>query len=477
MGPSFYGDVMTLAKAGTLFRPLPPTQAAKLTPGDLYTVNVDMMGYYLEPQPAQVLPSKYYGDTEQFTKLVLAYYEANKKGGLISSFFYGPPGSGKSIQAKHIAANSGLPIIQITSAYHGNDFYSILQQAGPACFLVDEFEKLFDQSRENPAMTFLLSLLDGTLPLPGSMFILTSNDSKLHAALIGRPSRIFFLRYYGGVPEELVLDYCREKGLSNEAIEDIVDLAIQRGDLFTFDMLMSIVRYQLWHNEYAKRYATAKEIGTYFNTGEAKSTTRASNWRTGIDLIIKSGARLTIQWTIKADSGFKLLKHPGSAFTNFNQCGLITLSHRVPVTNYNMTDSTVRGFCNVRGLYEDTINRLFSSLVTEAVNNMYSALRQSAPDTTPALSKEYEEYDCDWEMEDKIKMLPFLIRVKNITLMDRERIDALKFLGTWLMEVTGSNDISAILQEPYKEDAVWHVPFEAEPYTPEPTSTFRQYSF
>ncbi len=337
---------------------------------------------------------------------------------------------------------------------------------------------MYDQSKENPGMTFLLSLLDGTLPLPGSMFILTSNSSQLHSALVGRPSRIFFLRYYGGLSESLILDYCREKNLPNEVIEDIIDLAISRGDLFTFDMLMSIVKYQLWHNSHFKAFASSKDIRTYFNTGEAKSVTRASSWRSALDLILKSGARRPLRWTIKADSGLKLLKNSNSAVWTFEPCSFNIAYYHCRVTGYDLTDSLVRGVCDMRRVYTDTLDRIFSDFSCDAINIMYNALLKSHPDTTPKLSSEYEDFDSGWELEDKIKMLPFLIRVKGMnTPFILERLNTLKFLGTWLMEATDCDDLAAICSLEWKEDSPWNVPFEAEAFTPEPTTTHKSYTF
>lgn len=179
-------------------------------PAGNWLVKVDQMTgeFYLELQEAFTLPEKVYGNVMNQVDRYLNTF--NSKSSNLGILLKGLKGTGKSLTAKAICINSGLPVILITAPYKGPTFESFLAGIKQECIVfIDEFEKIYSSGRGDNSQKNLLSILDGVFESK-KLFLLTANNQwGIDDAMINRPGRIHYLREY--------------KGLSKGVIEEIVD--------------------------------------------------------------------------------------------------------------------------------------------------------------------------------------------------------------------------------------------------------------
>lgn len=117
---------------------------------------------------------------------------------------HGNGGTGKSTLAKLIAFdvvnnfNQPVILVQQDSIKHLEYVLSNLKQ--PVMFLIDEFEKMFEETEDQG---YLLTLLDG-LYNNNHLFVLTANDQdRINRYFFNRPSRIRYNFYYGALGYEV----------------------------------------------------------------------------------------------------------------------------------------------------------------------------------------------------------------------------------------------------------------------------------
>lgn len=155
-------------------------------------------GYFLIEQEDFILPTKIYGNENEFAKKVIhTFGQSDRNTGV---FLVGNKGTGKSLTAKIIAKASNLPVIIITQNYSDDAFISFLsdlkQEVVP---FVDEFEKVY----KNEEQEVYLSILDGILSTK-KLFLFTSNSFDVETNLKSRPSRVRYLRKYNGLSKEVI---------------------------------------------------------------------------------------------------------------------------------------------------------------------------------------------------------------------------------------------------------------------------------
>lgn len=153
---------------------------------------------------------------EDFVKHVLARYPTMKKS--MGILLNGVKGSGKSVIAKTIANELGLPVIIINRYYPGMAEF-IADLPSPCTIFLDEFEKFVGNSSEDYSESDsthqLLSLMDGVYTgTLAHVFLLTTNTLDFDQNLLSRPGRILYIRSY--------------KNLENQFIEHYVDANLQR---------------------------------------------------------------------------------------------------------------------------------------------------------------------------------------------------------------------------------------------------------
>lgn len=236
-------DKIYLGPSEARFMKLPPiSQLVDTLPPRVFkfVANESMMGmdYFLEYADSFKEPSKLYGNlTKQVDRIIHSYKQQTKNLGVL---LHGVSGTGKSTLAKCIAntvlQSLELPVIIVTGQSIKHLEYLISNLKQPAMFLVDEFEKMFEDKDDQ---SYLLTLLDG-LYSSNHLFVLTANDaSKINAYFFNRPSRIRYAIEY----KSLGLDVCEEilrENFEPQYVEDLLGKLATVNNL-SFDVLQEIM--------------------------------------------------------------------------------------------------------------------------------------------------------------------------------------------------------------------------------------------
>lgn len=178
----------------------------KEIPKGVYTLSYNRRHYKIEAKysgDSFRVPNKIYCLDDKFIDRVMdAFGRRNSNLGVLMN---GYKGSGKTITAKVICNRLDLPVFVVTEKFDADEIQVFVNALEQDCILfIDEYEKVFGRDDE------LLSLMDGSLNLRNNiLFLLTSNDMDINQNLINRPSRIFFIKQFGGLEEsdiETILD-------------------------------------------------------------------------------------------------------------------------------------------------------------------------------------------------------------------------------------------------------------------------------
>lgn len=206
-------------------------------PKGIYEVKESMTGYYLNRLgDSFVFNYKLYGINNKFIDHFIKTY--NNTTGNLGVLFNGIKGTGKTVTAEELCNRIGLPVIIVKSCKEVDDMLKFLAtQINFDCiFFFDEYEKEFRESSS------VLSFMDGVHNSQyRKIFLLTTNELEINNNLLGRPSRIRYVRSFGNLPEETTLELLNDILIDKDAIEPVLDL-IRQMQIVTVDLVKALAQ-------------------------------------------------------------------------------------------------------------------------------------------------------------------------------------------------------------------------------------------
>lgn len=203
--------------------PKPEGMDCCLEPGKVYSLLHDKMEglEYLEEDKNFEFPKTYYlsdKDKKFISKSIDTFKKTDKMttGVLLS----GLKGSGKTLLAKKIAKESGLPIIVVDKSVYAEDIEMFFARMNTdVCVIFDEIDKYW-------TTRYLLGFLDGVKPTCKKLVLCTCNNEKeIDEYLNDRCSRIRYKKTFSGLDKETVT------GIINDIISN-KDKAIVAAEYF-----------------------------------------------------------------------------------------------------------------------------------------------------------------------------------------------------------------------------------------------------
>lgn len=206
-------------------------------PVGIYSICLTMIGYHLEKYANKfVFPYKMYGLQEEFIDHVIKTYHATE--GSMGVMLTGTKGTGKTVTAKELANKLNLPVIIVKDMRDGNQsMIEFLSSIESDCILfLDEFEKNFSESDST-----ILQIMDGVYNSKyRKVFLLTTNEMSINENMVGRPSRIRYVKEFGNLDLKVVNEYLDDALEVPEARQDLLDF-IDSLTISTIDILKTIV--------------------------------------------------------------------------------------------------------------------------------------------------------------------------------------------------------------------------------------------
>lgn len=171
-----------------------------------------MMGFYLEDADSFKTDEKPYGKhPHKIAKTIKLYNSIDRSAGVILS---GKKGMGKSMFARLLSSSFAetheMPTIIVAEAYKGIvDFIESIKQE--CIVLFDEFEKVFDNSKEKEPQEKLLGLFDG-ISQTKRLYVVTVNEiRKVNQYMLNRPGRFHYHLQFNHPSSEEIEMYLKDK--------------------------------------------------------------------------------------------------------------------------------------------------------------------------------------------------------------------------------------------------------------------------
>ena len=206
-------------------------------PLGVYNVGLTLEGWYLEKYADEfTFDYKIYGLETEFCEHVIKTFE-NTTGNL-GIMLTGIKGTGKTVTAKILANAFKLPVIIVKDMGGNNqgmiEYFSSFNFDSILFF--DEFEKNFSEKDST-----ILQIMDGVYNIGyRKIFLLTTNQMTVNENLVGRPSRIRYVKKFGNLDLKTVKEYLDDNLKVKEAYQDLINY-IDTLSISTIDILKSIV--------------------------------------------------------------------------------------------------------------------------------------------------------------------------------------------------------------------------------------------
>ena len=189
------------------------------------------------------LPKKIYGNPKDLVSRYIKRWK-NRNENNMGIVFQGDKGSGKTLCAKYMCNLLKAPIIMITEGCDDEAFLAFISHPAfhDSVILIDEFEKLYDQSQKNdsglPSVNPLLSLMDG-VHQSRFLFMLTCNG-EINEFLVNRPGRVRYQRSFNAVTQEEADEIIEDLLENKEHAEELYDVIDEIGNM-NVDTLLKLV--------------------------------------------------------------------------------------------------------------------------------------------------------------------------------------------------------------------------------------------
>ena len=209
-------------------------------PVGVYKISMSKQGFYLEYVMNEfVFDYKIYGLQEDFINHVIKTYNEAQTGNL-GILLNGTKGTGKTVAAKMIANRLHLPVIIVQNMGQEMNLqmmnYLSTEINFDCVFFFDEYEKTFDKD------TTILSFMDGVYNSESrKVFLLTTNILSIDRNLIGRPSRILYLKKFGNLEIEAASEFLDDTLDNKEYKQEVLEF-INLLSISTIDILKSVVK-------------------------------------------------------------------------------------------------------------------------------------------------------------------------------------------------------------------------------------------
>lgn len=210
------------------------------------------------------IPSKIYSLDSIFLNRVINTFK--RRGTNLGVLLNGYKGSGKTVLAKIICNKIDVPVFLINEKIDCNNiqiFINALDQ--DSIIFIDEYEKIYGQDDE------LLNLMDGSFNIKHKiLFLFTSNNMTINENLFNRPSRIQYMKQFGGLSETDV-DEILSEGLKNKLILGDVKNLVLNFEQVTIDNLL-ILLDEINYNEDISLEEIIKNLNINFKTHRSNFT-------------------------------------------------------------------------------------------------------------------------------------------------------------------------------------------------------------
>ena len=206
-------------------------------PVGIYEVQKSMTGYYINKvADSFVFDYKLYGISNDFIDYFIKTY--NNTTGNLGILFNGLKGTGKTVTAKMLCNKLQLPVILIKNCNNVEEMlnYVATQITFKCIFFFDEYEKEFEDSSE------VLSFMDGVHNSEQrKVFLLTTNTLNINDNLLGRPSRIRYIKSFNNLSEEIVLEILNDIVIDKKSIPLIQNI-VQQMPIVTIDLVKNLAQ-------------------------------------------------------------------------------------------------------------------------------------------------------------------------------------------------------------------------------------------